>query len=59
MANSFLPRQPLNNVAPFQMQTSPAGDEPIVTPVVITNQIVFADGTIQTTAGGGSIPQPS
>ncbi len=53
MANSLLPRQPLNNLAPFQMQTSPVGNE-IVTLQVITQAIVFSDGTVQTTAAGHS-----
>ena len=43
-----LPRQPLNNLAPFQIQN---GGDTIVTPTLVVDEIVFADGSTMSTAG--------
>lgn len=53
MAPPLTPRQPLNNLAPFQMQTTPEPNV-IIVPQVVTEEILFADGSIMTTASGGS-----
>lgn len=43
-----LPRQPLNNLAPFQIQN---GGDTIVTPTLVVEEVVFADGSTMMTAG--------
>jgi hypothetical protein len=55
MANTVVPRQPLNNLAPFQIQ-GPEEDSPLIVEQVFVGELVFADGSSQTTAGGGSLP---
>lgn len=56
MASDINPRQPYNNLAPFRMQQTSVPNPPIIVPQVVTQEIVFADGSVQTTAGGGSLP---
>jgi hypothetical protein len=57
-----LPRQPLNNIAPFQVN-SPEGSSIITgyqisTPKLVAETVVFADGsTMTTSSGGGSWPE--
>lgn len=43
-----LPRQPLNNLAPFKMQDS---SDTIITPNLVVDEIVFMDGSTMMTAG--------
>jgi hypothetical protein len=57
-----LPRQPLNNIAPFRVYSPEGGSVvtgyQITTPELMVGTVVFSDGSTMTTAsGGGSLPE--